>query len=270
MFHFMQLHALKIRQTLFNLGLVVISGLLVHILEHTSLPARLELALAHHLPFHSRLSGPDNKPASKYLTKGGRIVFFGDSFPEFGDEWGGYVWLIRQELNRRYPELELEVIHSGVRGDTASDLRQRVDRDLPPLKPTVVVINTGINEAFLGIETQNSNLEGYRRDLYRVIKQLKKGGIKVILCSPTVIGEKIDGPSPFDGMLDEYVAIDQYMQSTLHTPVVNLRHAFLDYLKEHNKDNQESGLLTGKDGVHPNAEGAKVIAHEIMRILAPE
>jgi lysophospholipase L1-like esterase len=88
----------------------------------------------------------------------------------------------------------------------------------------------------------------------------------VILCTPSVIGEKYDGTNPQDAMLDEYAAISRKIALDVGVRLCDLRKAFLDYLKVHNKENKEKGVLT-TDGVHLNDEGNKLVAQEILKLL---
>jgi lysophospholipase L1-like esterase len=94
-------------------------------------------------------------------------------------------------------------------------------------------------------------------------------GARVYLCTPTVIGEKTDGKNGLDPMLDEYAEISRKVATDTKTPLVDLHKAFQDYLKEHNKNNAEKGILTG-DRVHLNEAGNKLVASEMLKAVGEE
>ena len=60
--------------------------------------------------------------------QGERIVFLGDSITEAGNQPGGYVSLVRDELAGRFPTLGIEVIGAGISGNKVPDLEARLER----------------------------------------------------------------------------------------------------------------------------------------------
>lgn len=48
--------------------------------------------------------------------------------------------------------------------------------------------------------------------------------------------------------------------------MVDLRKSFQDYLKDHNPDNKENGILTG-DGVHLNDTGNRFVADLFLTVF---
>ncbi|MEM8969805.1 MAG: G-D-S-L family lipolytic protein, partial [Bacteroidota bacterium] len=64
-----------------------------------------------------------------------RIVFFGDSITQAGNEPDGYIDLIRQQMDTsRY-----ELIGAGVSGNKVPDLQGRVQEDVLSHNPDIVV-----------------------------------------------------------------------------------------------------------------------------------
>ena len=84
------------------------------------------------------------------LKAGDRIVFLGDSITQAGAGPNGYVTMIRQELDKRHPDLKIEVIGAGISGNKVPNLQSRVDKDVIAKKPTIVVIYIGINDIWHG------------------------------------------------------------------------------------------------------------------------
>jgi hypothetical protein len=88
----------------------------------------------------------------------------------------------------------------------------------------------------------------------------------VVVCTPSVIGERTDGSNQFDEMLDQYAAISRKVAAELSCQLVDLRKRFIEHLKKHNAENAERGVLT-TDGVHLNAAGNRFAADSIIAVL---
>lgn len=204
--------------------------------------------------------------ASAELKKGDRIVFLGDSITEAGAGQGGYVTLVREALDKEHKDLGIEIIGAGISGHKVPDLEKRLERDVLSKKPTVVVIYIGINDVWHSQSGKGTPKEAYQAGLKNLIGQIQKAGGRVILCTASVIGEKTDGSNALDKMLDEYCEISRGVATKEKVQLLDLRKAFLDHLKEHNKGNKEQGILTG-DRVHLNPEGNKFVAAQMLSAL---
>ena len=202
------------------------------------------------------------------LKKGDRIVFLGDSITQGGGGPKGYVTLIKNALAEKHPDLGIEVINAGISGNKVPDLQRRLQRDVLDKKPTVVVIYIGINDVWHGERdpARGTPKDRYEAGLKEIIDKTKAAGARVVLCTPSVIGEKPDGSNPLDAKLDEYADISRKVAKELKLPVCDLRKAFLAYLKENNATNRRTGVLT-TDGVHLTAAGNKFVAETILHVF---
>ena len=133
-----------------------------------------------------------------------RIVFLGDSITQAGAGPNGYVTMIRQALNKQHADLKIDVIGAGISGNKVPDLQRRVDKDVIAKKPTIVVIYIGINDVWHWDHGKGTTKENFESGLKDIVGKIKAGGGSVVLCTPTVIGEKNDGTNKQDKMLDEY------------------------------------------------------------------
>ncbi len=220
------------------------------------------------LAFALAMLGPTNfTVAGEPLKPGERIVFLGDSITQAGAGEGGYVTLIKQALAKDHPDLKAEVIGAGISGNRVPDLQKRLDRDVIAKKPTLVVIYIGINDVWHWQNNRGTKKEDFESGLRDIIERLDEAGARVVLCTPSVIGEKTDGSNRFDKMLDEYSDITRAIAKHAKLATIDLRAAFLAHLKEHNKENKESGVLT-TDGVHLNAAGNQFVAKTMLAALA--
>ncbi len=202
------------------------------------------------------------------LMKGDRIVFLGDSITEQGAGPKGFVTLIKNALQDKHKDLSIEVIGAGVSGNKVPDIQTRLDKDVLAKKPTIVVIYIGINDVWHGEKdpAKGTSKDKYEAGLRDVIGRCKDAGARVVLCTPSVIGEKNDGSEVNDPKLDEYSDVSRAVAKDLKVPVCDLRKAFQDFEKAHNPDNKESGVLT-KDRVHLNETGNQFVADAILKMF---
>jgi lysophospholipase L1-like esterase len=149
-------------------------------------------------------------------------------------------------------------------------LQERIDRDVIAKKPTTVVVYIGINDVWhwtIGIPgAKGSTKEEFEAGLRNVIAKIRGAGAKVILCTPSVIGEKKAGANPEDAMLEEYSAISRRVAAETGSGLCDLRKAFVDHIAKNNPGDQEKGILT-TDRVHLNPAGNAFVAAEMLRVL---
>ena len=200
------------------------------------------------------------------LKKGDRIVFLGDSITQAGDRPGGYIQVVREVLKARHAKLELEVIGAGISGHKVPDLEKRLDRDVLAHKPQVVVIYIGINDVWHSQNGKGTSKEDYEAGLRRLIDRIEKSGSRVVLCTPSVIGEKPAGTNSLDKMLSEYAGISRGVAAKTGVQLLDLNREFRDYLGRHNPLEVAKGVLTS-DGVHLNAAGNRFVAARMLEAL---
>jgi lysophospholipase L1-like esterase len=135
-------------------------------------------------------------------------------------------------------------------------------------KPTIVVIYIGINDVWHWalLNHKGTTRVEFGRVLREIVARVQYSGAEVILCTPSVIGEKFDGTNPQDPMLEVYCEISRNIASNQDIRLCDLRKAFIAYLTLHNKENHEKNVLT-TDGVHLNDAGNKLVADEMMKFL---
>jgi lysophospholipase L1-like esterase len=202
------------------------------------------------------------------LKQGDRIVFLGDSITQGGGGPKGYITLIKNKLAENKADLGVEVFNAGISGNKVPDLQNRVERDVISKKPTIVFIYIGINDVWHGEKdpARGTSPDRFESGLKEVIGKIRDAGATVILCTPTVIGEKKAGANKLDAQLDQYADISRKLAKDLDLPLCDLRKAFVDHLQANNPDDQERGILTG-DRVHLNEAGNQKVADEMSKLL---
>ncbi|MDP6525702.1 MAG: SGNH/GDSL hydrolase family protein [Kiritimatiellia bacterium] len=200
------------------------------------------------------------------LKKNDTIVFLGDSITAAGVRPNGYVTLTSKAIEKAYPDLGVKVVGAGISGHKVPDCQRRLDRDVLQKKPTIVLIYIGINDVWHWNRNRGTKKEDFEAGLKDMISKINTAGARVIMCTPTVIGEKTDGSNKFDKMLDEYADISRKVAKETNSQMLDLRKAFMDHLKENNKENSPKGILTG-DTVHLNAAGNKFLSGLVLDAL---
>jgi lysophospholipase L1-like esterase len=220
------------------------------------------VALAANLsPLEVRAQGVAD-PVSRQvqLKKGDRIIFFGDSLTALAikdphvPEGKGYVPLVRAALKDR--EVDVDAVATG--GHKVTDLLKRVDQDVLAQKPTIVVIQIGVNDASAGVTP-----ELFKSQLEQLIGKLEQGGARVIQCTCTCRIEGYNPENDMDKKLDALAEVARAIARDKQLPLVDLRKAFIDYWKTYNPGNKPKGFLT-YDGNHWTETGHKYVAEQIL------
>jgi lysophospholipase L1-like esterase len=204
-----------------------------------------------------------------------RVVFLGDSITQAGAEPGGYISLMRDALAAAGYSDNFELLGAGISGNKVPDLQKRLEADVLAKNPDLVYVYIGINDVWHWTHPCCKDKQGgtpkdkYEAGLKDIISRLKGKGAQIVICTPTVIGEKADGTNAQDKMLDEYAEISRKVARQNNLQLCDLRKSFLSYLKTANKNNAEQGILTS-DQVHLNAAGNAFIALQMMPYLAKD
>ena len=148
------------------------------------------------------------------------------------------------------------------------DLQKRLERDVLAKKPTLVVIYIGINDVWHGESdpAKGTPKDKFEAGLKEIIGKIKDGGARVVLCTPTVIGEKKAGANKLDEKLDEYAEVSRKVAKDTGVQLCDLRKAFADHIAKNNPDDKDKGILTG-DRVHLNDAGNKLVADTIRATI---
>ena len=204
--------------------------------------------------------------AQGILEQDARIVFLGDSITQSGARPGGYVTIVKEQIANHYPNQNIEVVGAGISGNKVPDLQARLQKDVLDLNPTCVVIYIGINDVWHSQNGKGTPKDQYENGLNQIIDKIKSGGSKVILCTPSVIGEKVQGKNSLDKMLNEYATISRKVAKQKNVRILELRRKFQNYLRRVNPLDREKNVLT-TDGVHLNAAGNDFVAQQMLRAL---
>ncbi len=200
-------------------------------------------------------------------TKKRKVIFFGDSITQMGAGPGGYLRLMETTLQKEAVADQYEFIGAGISGNKVTDLYLRLEEDVLKQNPEIVVIYIGINDIWhKRLNGSGTEFVKYAQFYEAIVKKLQAAGIKIVVCTPSVIGERKDMSNEQDGELNMYSNWLRYYAKTNQIPCVDLRTSFVNYLIANNPNNEEKGFLTS-DRVHLNAAGNQFVAEEIWKTL---
>jgi lysophospholipase L1-like esterase len=205
-----------------------------------------------------------------------KIIFLGDSITEQGESFDdGFISLLRQNLSQE----EFELVGKGIGGHKVSNLLTRYKADVIDLNPDIVFIYIGINDVWHKYDFgTGSDIDLYEKGLRTIISDIKSLGSKIVLCTPTVIGENtgdfvlgnqfkdVETMEKMNGDLDTFSEVVRKLSNEYETELFDRRKIFMDYLAENNINNDAAGILT-TDGVHLNEQGNKLIADQMIKFI---
>lgn len=206
---------------------------------------------------------------SMMVQKKTKIVFFGDSITQAGAGPGGYIVRIGDALKAKGLQSQYDLLGAGIGGNKVYDLYLRMDDDVMARNPDVVVIWVGVNDVWHKASSgTGTDADKFEKFYVAIVKKLQAKDIKVIVVTPSSIGERFDNTNQQDGDLNYYSNIIRKIAKEYNTGIVDLRKDFMEYNKKNNPQNKESGILT-TDRVHLNPEGNKFVAQKMLEILVP-
>ncbi|HQQ96739.1 MAG TPA: SGNH/GDSL hydrolase family protein [Cyclobacteriaceae bacterium] len=196
-----------------------------------------------------------------------KVILFGDSITEAGVEPRGYITRMSALAEAEQRSADFEFIGAGIGGNKIYDLYLRVEDDVLRHKPDIVVIYIGVNDVWhKRLAGTGTDPDKFEKFYVALIKKLTSQNIRVVLCTPAVIGEKTDFSNELDGDLNRYSNIIRSLATQNNLPLIDLRKTFLDYNLKHNPSNKESGILTS-DRVHLNEQGNQLVAEAIWPVI---
>jgi lysophospholipase L1-like esterase len=201
------------------------------------------------------------------LKKKNTIVLQGDSVTDAGrfsdpQELGyGYARMVATGLQSLYPDYELTVYNRGISGHRTGDLVNRWDKDTLNLKPDIVTILIGINDVWRRFDSNDpTSVEVYAANYEKLMKSVKDFGAKLIIIEPFALRtgavtdlwrEDIDPKIHATRKLAQKYA-DSYIPADGIFSALSL---------------VQPPEFWAADGVHPTAEGHRVLTKEILKAL---
>lgn len=181
-------------------------------------------------------------------TKTATILVLGDSIAEgYGlKQTESFPHLIQEELIKKGFKSST-VINAGISGSTSASGVFRLKHHLKS-NPTHLILELGANDGLRGL-----SIESLKKNLKDVILLAHEKKLKVILC-----GMKM--PTSYGG---DYT---KKYESVFEQVARETKATFLPFLLEGIAGDPK---LNQADGIHPTAEGQKIVAKTVLKTLLP-
>lgn len=103
------------------------------------------------------------------------------------DYKSAYSTRVKEILNFLYPNVQINIINSGISGDNACAGLERVERDVLLYHPDLVVVSYGLNDSAKGRE----GISEYRKALSGIFEKIKAKEIETIFITQNVMNTKV-------------------------------------------------------------------------------
>ncbi|NLR93071.1 arylesterase [Flammeovirga agarivorans] len=178
------------------------------------------------------------------------IIFFGNSLTAgYGlEKEQAFPQLIQQKIDKL--ALPYTIVNAGLSGETTAGGLGRVDWIIGQQKPDIFVLSLGGNDALRGIDPNNT-----KDNLEKIIDKVKKVNpqCKILLA----------GILPPPNMGDDYFKAFE----KLYPQISKEKNTYLLPFLLEGVAGEPS--LNQADGIHPNVEGAKIVANTVFKSLQP-
>ena len=194
------------------------------------------------------------------FKQGDRVVWLGDSITA-AYTYGRYIetfFLLRR------PDLDLTFINAGIGGHSALDGLNRLDRDVLVHRPTVVVINFGMNDAAYPSSSPHA---AFIQNIQTIIARLREAGVRrIIWVEPSPAN--IAGVAPPSKLIDRQKQLERLV-SAMQAQTVDA-----DVLKVQWQQPLKNALALSvsspdikliPDRIHPSALGHALMAVEFLK-----
>jgi lysophospholipase L1-like esterase len=216
-------------------------------------------------------------PRAHDLVRSGDVILFqGDSITDAGRSrersatpndqsalGSGYAWLAAAELLVDRPNAGLHIYNRGISGHKVFQLAERWQADCLDLKPNLLSILIGVNDYWHTLDGKyQGTVEIYERDYRALLERTRKAlpRLELVVCEPFVLrcGAVSDKWFPEFG---KYRAAARRVAEAFRATFVPFQtmfdHALAYAPPEH----------WAKDGVHPSATGAALMAHTWLTVV---
>ena len=217
------------------------------------------------------MSGQARAEDSSFAIKDGdRVVIYGDSITA-GTQYPNYARYLDTYLKTRFPNWQNEFWNRAWSGDAAGNAK-RFKRDCLSLKPDVITINMGMNDAGYTPEIA-PRLRQFVRNLTRMVELARETNpdVRIFLISPILYEFKVQGVRSFyPYVLWAYAEEEQKLARRLDVGFVNMTRRYGETIGLAHGMFPDRAVFSG-DGIHPVPAGGNLfIAAHILRALGAE
>jgi acyl-CoA thioesterase-1 len=198
----------------------------------------------------------------------GTVLFQGDSITcanrnrhDPRDLGIGYAKMVAEQFSAEHPEKDILFLNRGVNGNRVRDLKNRWQEDCVTLKPSVVSILIGINDALrYFVWTRPTPIERFEVDYRNIIERTKIAlDAQLILLEPFAL-PVTKKSSELRKRLDAEIQVVRKLSAEFGTPLISLDKIFAEEAK------RRGPLFWSQDGIHPTLSGHVLIAKSWLEL----
>ncbi len=222
-----------------------------------------------YLPPSVTVNDPPNLPAE------GTILFQGDSITDGGRGRSAdpnhvlghsYAFIVAARCAAVFPWMNLQFFNRGVSGDRINRLYDRRQEDIVEIKPNLLSILIGVNDAASAIKnlpeacSANTFRTQYERLLNEVVQQLPH--VRLVLCEPFfLVNSAREFASEMDAAVKERASAVESLAYQFRVPYVRFQNTFNAALELAPAD------YWVWDGIHPTYAGHQLMADAWLRTV---
>ncbi|WP_395739605.1 SGNH/GDSL hydrolase family protein [Prosthecobacter sp.] len=198
-----------------------------------------------------------------------RILFQGDSITDGNRGRSadpnhilghGYAFIIAARFGAAFPELKLDFMNRGISGNTVPDLQKRWQKDTLDLKPDILSILIGVNDA-----GHNLPVDEYEPAYEKIIAEARAVNpqLKLVLCEPFSLpaGRRKEG-------FEAWFAGIRQRQEIVARLAKKHGAAFVPFQRVFDEASRRAPAdYWIWDGVHPTYRGHQLMADEWERVV---
>lgn len=146
------------------------------------------------------------------------VAFDGEKYHPVYDEEHSYTAIFRRMVKTLYPATQLNIVNSGISGNTAGRGLARLTRDVLAYHPDLAVVCFGLNDCVAGPE----GIAQYEHDLGEILRRIREAGVDVILMTPSATTDEVHYTLPTEREREDAArlaaftregVVDAYMQT---------------------------------------------------------
>ncbi|MGA2679710.1 MAG: SGNH/GDSL hydrolase family protein [Sedimentisphaerales bacterium] len=195
------------------------------------------------------------------------VLFIGDSItdadrnsPACAPFGFGYVNFIANFLLGKYPTYNLDILNTGISGDTIRDLKSRWQKDCFDHNPDILSILIGVNDVWYQFDTDDElpyavSLDEYEATYRQLLSMVtQKCNSQIVICEPFMFCD--DYNDPMFAHLRTFVEAVRRIAADFNACLVPLQKAIDERIKEVPPQNWSA------DSVHPEVWAHAWIAQQ--------
>ncbi len=205
------------------------------------------------------------------LKKDSKILFLGDSITDVKFNYrnrfsikGKKVYALQLKKRFKSYSKDIKVEIKGIASNRTYHVYDRLTKDCIDLKPDVIIMLIGVNDAWENYVPQNyppllRPMEPHIREIYRRIRQ-ELPNTQVLYLMPFMI-DAVQEKLPFHKTLDEFRQVLKDIAEENGALVLDLQQIFYD------EQEKTEPCKLAIDGIHPTNLGHKVMADAIEGMI---